>query len=169
MKPKQPYIVNNSHDGEWYTPMQYIESARKVMGSIDLDPASCETANQTVKAARYFTKEDDGLSREWFGNVWLNPPYSQVGKFIDKLCDSDISQAIVLTNNATETQWCRKLSERASAIVFHTGRLRFVKPDRLPSTPMQGQAFFYIGPKPEVFLNEFSRYGWGTQLSKVYQ
>ena len=61
---KKPYITNNSHDGEWYTPSRYIESARRVMGSIDLDPASCEKANRTVKAGTYYTVEDNGLLYE---------------------------------------------------------------------------------------------------------
>src|SRR5450432_2540331 len=62
---------------EWYTPAKYIEAARAVMGSIDLDPASCKIANRTVKATRYCSKEENGLSKEWTGNIWLNPPYGR--------------------------------------------------------------------------------------------
>lgn len=161
---QKPFISNNSGDSEWYTPSRYIESARTVMGSIDLDPASCEEANRTVKAAEYYSAEDDGLLQTWTGNVWLNPPYSQVAKFIDKLLDSDIDQAIVLVNNATETQWFKQIAEQASAIIFHTGRLRFMKPGHIESAPMQGQCFIYLGNKPETFLSEFKQYGWGTLL-----
>ncbi len=50
---------------EWYTPSYIIEAARQVLGSIDLDPASCALANQTVKAAKYFTVDDDGLAQSW--------------------------------------------------------------------------------------------------------
>lgn len=134
---KRPYIVNNSHDEEWYTPSCYIESARKVMGSIDLDPASCATANKTVSANAFYTAEDDGLSQEWSGNVWLNAPYDQIQKFASKLLESEkVTRAIVLTNNATETRWFQSLLEKASALVFHLGRLRFTKPDGTASAPM---------------------------------
>lgn len=161
---RKPYIANNSGDSEWYTPVRYIESARLVMGSIDLDPASCEEANKIVKASKYYSIEDDGLSQSWAGNIWLNPPFSQVSKFIDKLLDSDINQAIVLVNNATETGWFKQIATHASAIVFHTGRLRFMKPDHIESAPMQGQCFIYLGNRPEAFLSGFNQYGWGTLL-----
>jgi hypothetical protein len=72
---------------------------------IDLDPASCEEAQRTVQASEYFTADDDGLGREWFGNIFLNPPYSrELGpKFIDKLVEEFrygyVAAAIALTNN----------------------------------------------------------------------
>ena len=51
-----------------------MAAARQVLGSIDLDPASCATANLVVKARTFYKKDDDGLVHPWKGNVFLNPP-----------------------------------------------------------------------------------------------
>ena len=163
---KKPHVTNNSKDDEWYTPKQYIEAARKVLGTIDLDPASNDFANETVKATTYYTEETDGLAQEWFGNIWMNPPYSTalLSQFADKLVASDFTQAIVLVNNATETTWFEKMISRASAIVFHKGRIKFVKRDGEHGTPLQGQAFIYYGDNAERFLEVFEEYGWGAKL-----
>lgn len=59
---KKPHVTNNSKDDEWYTPAKYIEAAREVLGSIDLDPASNDFANETVKASVYYTEERDGTA-----------------------------------------------------------------------------------------------------------
>ena len=59
---------------EHYTPAHVVELAREVLGVIDLDPASCEEANATVRAKRIFTRGDDGLTQPWSGRVFLNPP-----------------------------------------------------------------------------------------------
>jgi hypothetical protein len=48
-------------ENEWHTPVEYLEMARRVLGAIDLDPATTEAAQRVVKAAKYFTKETDGL------------------------------------------------------------------------------------------------------------
>ena len=162
---KKPFVINNSGNTEWYTPKQYIESARKVMGSIDLDPASSKEAQKIVRATKYYDSKADGLTKKWKGNIWLNPPYSNVKLFVDKLLDSPFDQAIVLVNNATETEWFARLAERSSAMVFHTGRIKFATPesDGEGTTPcMQGQVFLYFGENVMQFIDEFSQYGWSV-------
>lgn len=69
-----PHALTLSKTAEHYTPSWLVEAARRVMGSIDTDPCSCEEAQKTVKAGTYFTKEQDGLKQEWHGNVFVNPP-----------------------------------------------------------------------------------------------
>lgn len=163
---KKPHVVNNSGDNEWYTPSKYIEAARTVMGSIDLDPASNDFANQTVKATTYYTAETNGLDKEWRGNIWMNPPYSRdlLPQFIEKLLKSDFQKAVVLVNNATDTEWFQMLVSEASAIVFTTGRIKFVKRNGESGMPLQGQAFVYFGKNGEKFINVFSEFGWGCTL-----
>ena len=163
---KKPHVTINSHDDEWYTPAVYIEAAREVMGSIDLDPASNDFANETVKAAVYYDEAMNGLEREWYGNIWLNPPYSSalIQQFAEKLAESVFEQAIVLVNNATETGWFRTLIEDADAVVFPTGRIKYRKRDGEHGTPLQGQAFIYFGDSPGRFLKVFSEFGWGARL-----
>ena len=160
----RPHVANNSGNNEWYTPADYIEAAREVMGSIDIDPASNDIAQETVKAAVYYTAETNGLDKEWRGNVWMNPPYASdlIGKFIDKLVAElpNIKQAIVLVNNATETEWFNKLIPRASAVCFPRSRVKFYMPDGKTGAPLQGQAIIYFGIHYDKFINVFTQKGW---------
>jgi phage N-6-adenine-methyltransferase len=161
---KMPHVSFNSGNNEWYTPEEYIKAARQVLGVIDLDPATSQKANEVVKAENIYTIEDNGLEKEWFGNVWLNPPYSSdlIGKFAEKVKAKEYKQAIVLVNNATETSWFYDIVSVASAVVFPTHRVKFYKPDGTIGAPLQGQAFLYIGENPTKFLNVFGRFGWGA-------
>jgi ParB family chromosome partitioning protein len=171
---KKPHVSKNSGNNEWYTPPAYLEAARRVLGTIDLDPASSEVANQFVKAGQFYTADDDGLSKEWSGRVWLNPPYSGdlVGKFIVKLIESEeVEAAIVLVNNATETAWFRKLIDASSVVMFTTGRIKYLDRDgHVANTPLQGQAIVLIGGGGEFdesFVSEFSPFGWVAGLIRV--
>jgi phage N-6-adenine-methyltransferase len=159
------HVGQNSGDNEWFTPTELIESARKVLGGIDLDPASSDEANKVVKAKEFYSLADDGLMRVWTGRVWMNPPYAQplINQFADKLVDAyqakTVTSAIVLVNNATETAWFRALAEQASAACFPNGRIRFWHPNKPSATPLQGQALLYLGPSPVSFHARFSTVG----------
>jgi ParB family transcriptional regulator, chromosome partitioning protein len=56
---------------EWFTPQDIIDRARLVLGEIDLDPASHIVAQQKIKARKWFSKEQDGLTKDWSGRVRL--------------------------------------------------------------------------------------------------
>jgi len=161
----KPHVANNSGDNEWYTPQQYTAAARVVMGNIDLDPASTPFANQTVRATRFYTAEEDGLAQEWKGCIWLNPPYSRdlCHKFCRKLIDSiqtgDVPEAVILVNNATETEWFQLLITHASAVCLPAGRIVFLKTDGERNHPLQGQAIIYCGQRPQAFAHAFETFG----------
>lgn len=67
-----------SESNEAYTPREVVEAARKTLGTIDLDPASCALANTVVRAAMYST--EGGCDHDWHGNVFCNPPGGKTGK-----------------------------------------------------------------------------------------
>lgn len=168
---KRPHVSFNSGNNEWYTPKEFIEAARSAMGSIDLDPASNDIANEIVKAETYYTVETNGLDKEWTGNVWMNPPYASdlIGKFVDKLIEQreNYKQAIILVNNATETEWFNKLISISSAVCFPKSRVKFYMPDGKTGAPLQGQAVLYVGKNIEKFMNAFDGFGWRAKLYGV--
>lgn len=151
---------------EWYTPAEYVEKARAALGGIDLDPASSEAAQRTVKAKRFYTIKDDGLAQPWKGRIWLNPPYAQpqIGQFIAKLIAERkagrVASAIVLTHNYTDTGWFHDAESIAALICFTRGRVKFYDAKGVVAAPTQGQAFFYIGGDRARFRAAFSGVGF---------
>jgi len=160
----KPPIAHHTGESEWYTPASYVGAARAVMGGIDLDPASCAIANEVVGATTFYAMQDDGLEQPWAGRIWMNPPYSTplIGRFCAKLVDEyqagAVTEAITLTNNATDTAWFHGLAPVASAVCFTKGRVKFWHPDR-EATPLQGQALLYLGDGVDEFQRAFRPFG----------
>lgn len=149
---------------EWYTPEEIVEAARSVMGGIDLDPSSCEFANQIVKAERFFTEEQNGLEQEWAGRVFVNPPFAHptVKFFAEKLMDSfgsgSVDEAIWLSNACVDVGWWHDLAS-LGMVCFHRGRIKFYGEDETLQPPTLGQSIFYLGEKREEFKTAFSNFG----------
>lgn len=169
---RKAHVSHNSGDNEWYTPPEFINAAKSVLGVVNVDPASNPIANEVVGAEVYYTAEDSGLDKNWKGKVWMNPPYasSLIGLFAEKLAthveNGDVSEAIVLVNNATETGWFSRLGSAATALCFPKGRVKFWAPDKTKAAPLQGQAIIYFGDRADAFLGEFSSFGIVAEVKK---
>lgn len=106
----------------WLTPLDLIKD---MGGDFDLDP--CAAINQPWKTAKHqYTENDNGLEKEWFGKVWLNPPYGKgMEKFLEKMAKH--GNGIALTFNRSETKQFQKwVWPYADAILFKYGRIHFL-------------------------------------------
>jgi len=154
----------SSESNEWYTPAKYIEAARRVLGGFDVDPASNDRANQTVRATVYYTKENSGLDKDWPGRVWLNPPYGGLsGAFVARLVEQVkagiTTEAIVLVNaNSTETKWFAPMWDYTLCFTDH--RIDFETPTGARNGSTHGSVFVYIGKNVETFAREFDPFGY---------
>jgi len=153
---------------EWYTPAEYIEAARAAMGGIDLDPASCEFANQVVAAARYFDRATDGLGQQWRGRVWLNPPYSDhkgqaarwAAKLLHEYKSGRVSQAVLLVNLSTAYQPMLQEVAKVALVCMVDRRIRFYAPEGgKRRSPTQANVIYYLGERRQAFAEHFTRFG----------
>lgn len=159
---------------EWYTQPKYIEAARLVLKTIDLDPASSDAANKIVKAERYFDEAINGLDQPWSGRVWLNPPYTRtllmqghrmslIGLFVKKLIKTyeseDITEAIALVTTEVNAKWFQPLWPYL--ICFPDHRVNFIIPGgaKHKYSQMFGSCFVYLGPNKDRFIEIFSKFG----------
>jgi ParB family chromosome partitioning protein len=168
---------------EWYTPAAYVEAARAVMGGIDLDPASHEEANRTVKATRFYSEADDGLSQPWKGRIFLNPPGGLVPDFWRALMaawrDEVVSQAIWIGYSLEQLQTLQGASifspldfpmcvtKRRIAFVENEAKraartAKLLAAGKVPnakSSPSHGNYITYLGDQPSKFVQVFSAFG----------
>lgn len=159
--------LQSSESNEWYTPASYVDAARELMGEIDLDPASCEEANQVIKATQFYSKREDGLHLSWYGRVWLNPPYGFDGGFsnqerwtrslIERYQAGLIDEAVLLVNANTEAKWFQPLYDYL--ICFTNHRIRFYNSEGDSSQPTQGNALVYFGKQRRRFIELFRQFG----------
>jgi hypothetical protein len=108
----------------WLTPPYIL----KALGEFDLDPsASLNRPWDTAK--HHYTIEDDGLVQEWFGRVWLNPPYGPVlAKWLRRLADHGNGIALIFARTETKA-FFDEVWDKADAILFLKGRINFYRPD----------------------------------------
>jgi len=157
-------INQDSGNFEWYTPIELVNAARDVMGSIDLDPSSSETANKQIQATRFYS--EDGLNKPWFGNIWMNHPFSRTNnplwiKHLVAVYESGIlkgKQACCITFAATSEKWFRSLLNYPQCFIH--GRTNYYLPNGKKKTGVtKGSVITYLGHNNDGFKRVFSRFG----------
>ena len=118
-----------------HAPRVYRSRSSRIPAAVDLDPASSEPARtRRCRPARFYSVADDGLTREWFGRVWLNPPYGAltspfIEKLIAELAAGRVEAAIVLVNaNGFASDWFAPLWD--GVLCFTDHRIVFFNPTR---------------------------------------
>lgn len=159
--------LHSSETNEWYTPKKYIDMAHEVMNGIHLDPASNEEASKIIQSGMYFDKEDNGLSRQWFGNVWLNPPYGKTSNksnagiwanyLIEQYQKGNVKQAILLVNASMDTEWFEPLWNYDICLTHQ--RIKFWQPSGAKNQPTKGNCFVYFGSNLLKFYEVFNSIG----------
>ena len=107
----------------WATPQDFYDAMHAEFG-FELDV--CATS-ENAKCPRYFTAEVDGLSQEWTGVCWMNPPYGRViGDWMRKAWESSQAGATVvcLVPSRTDTRWWHDYAMRGE-VRYVRGRLKF--------------------------------------------
>ncbi len=121
--------MGSSRSDEWPTDPAVFAEIEREFGPFDLDP--CAT-RENAKAARYFTRAQDGLAQEWTGRVFMNPPYGRpIGAWMRKAHEAAQTTAevvVCLVPARVDTAWWHGYAARGECRFFR-GRVPFVRPD----------------------------------------
>jgi hypothetical protein len=157
-------IHQDSGNSEWYSPEYVIDAARAVLGGIDLDPASSEAANARIGATTIYTQADDGLSREWYGRVWMNHPFSREGnrdwptKLLTEYAAGRVSAACMISYAATSEAWFKPLM--AWPQCYLQPRTNYCQPDgSIARGVSKGSVVTYLGHDCRRFHEVFRALG----------
>ena len=106
----------------WSTPQATFDELDSEF-HFTLDPCS---THENAKCEKHYTKEDDGLSKDWSGErVFCNPPYGrEIGKWVKKCAESK-SLVVALLPARTDTKWFHEYIYGKAEIRFIKGRLKF--------------------------------------------
>ena len=118
-------LMFSSKSDEYSTPIDFFEKLNAEF-HFTLDPCCTE---ETAKCKRYFTKEDDGLNRDWQGEtVFVNPPYSNISQWVEKAWKEGRKEGttvVMLIPSRTDTKYFHNYIYHRSEIRFVKGRLKF--------------------------------------------
>jgi len=132
----------------------------------DLDPCSNDRSTVRAFTSYQLARGEDGLSLPWRGVLYVNPPYSAILPWADKLANSPyVTACAFLINADPSTKWWRRLSSRLDVALFFHQRIKFSPPPGVqtssnskPQALMMDRAFLALCPRELLGLGTL----WAT-------
>ena len=132
-------IIDNKTTDDHYTP-SFIFEALKL--EFDIDVAAPVGGVPWIPAKRYYTLLDDGLSSDWQGLIWCNPPYSKITPWALKMLEHGNGIALLPVG---KSQWFDLLWKESDGILALPSTLRFIKSDQTVAGIMTTTVLFSFG------------------------
>jgi len=158
--------------GRWLTPKYIVDPCIEVLGPVDIDPSSEPTANERVGAAVYYNEEQDGLSMQWSGTIFCNPPGGKRdGKSLPLLlletkASGRLSHAIFIAYSLEQFQTFQAKQIQTFCrypVCIPRKRVRYDRPDGTPGgSPTHSSAIVYVPGRRNmsgVFTKVMSKLG----------
>lgn len=131
---------------DYYTPPWVFESLGL---TFDTDPASPVGGIPWIPVKRYYTLIDDGLSQEWVGRVWLNPPFSKSSPWVRRFIDH--GNGIILVP-LSKSKWFNDLFDKADSMAVLPPTMKFQTKAGLLAPIFMPVALFAIGAENKEAL-----------------
>lgn len=127
----------------WYTPQWVIDA----LGPFDCDPCAAPADVRPFQiASTQWTEKDNGLTKDWHGVVWMNPPYSRVllRQFCEKMAEHGNGIALLI-NRQDNVLWQEVIFPTAASMIFMRNRVCFIRPDGSTGKPFFGSCLVAWG------------------------
>lgn len=119
-------VLLKSDKMNWETPNSLFEEL-DAKYHFTLDPC-CEIT--TAKCKKFYTKEDDGLTKDWDNEiVFVNPPYGKdIKLWVEKCYKESLKgvKIVMLIPARTDTKYFHEFIYNKANIVFLKGRVKFL-------------------------------------------
>lgn len=107
---------------DYYTPKWIFDLLQL---RFDMDVASPTGGIPWIPTNKYFTIADDGLSQDWIGRIWCNPPFSKPGPWADRMIAHNNGILLCPFSNA---RWMDRVWQSSCAMVKIEYGLKFERP-----------------------------------------
>lgn len=135
---------------EWYTPRWIID----LLGPFDTDPCSPVVPPYEIAPISY-NEEQNGLTHDWQGVVWMNPPYSRklLRQFCEKMARHGNGLALLM-NRQDNLLWQEVIFPSARSMLFMRHRVKFLRPDGTTGSPFYGSCLVAWGDECDRRLRQ---------------
>lgn len=115
----------SNESDEWETPQKFFDELNEEF-HFTYDPCATE---ENHKCFLWTGKKDNGLTTDWGGQrVWCNPPYSQIGKWVEKCfreTRKDDTVVVLLIPARTDTKYFWNYIWNRAEVRYLKGRIKF--------------------------------------------